>query len=52
MTDLRAGATLIMAAIIAEGKSILYGIDHIDRGYENIEDRLTKLGVNIKRERN
>jgi UDP-N-acetylglucosamine 1-carboxyvinyltransferase len=49
VSDLRAGATLILAAIIADGESILLGIDHIDRGYENIEDRLSKLGAKIKR---
>lgn len=47
--DLRAGATLVLGALIARGQSVLYGIDHIDRGYEKIEDRLTCLGANIKR---
>lgn len=47
--DLRAGATLIIAALIAKGESILYGIEHIDRGYEDFEGRLKKLGANIKR---
>lgn len=49
VSDLRAGATLILAAAISEGKSILYGIDHIDRGYENIEGRLHGLGIPIQR---
>jgi len=49
VTDLRAGATLVMAALIAEGKSMVRGIEHIDRGYENIEQRLNSLGAVIKR---
>lgn len=51
VTDLRAGATLVLAAIIASGKSIIRGVEHIDRGYEQIEKRLTALGAKIKRER-
>lgn len=47
--DLRAGITLVMAGLAADGESILRGIEHIDRGYENIEERLRKLGGNIKR---
>ena len=49
VTDLRAGATLMLAAVIAHGKSIVYGIEHIDRGYENIENRISSLGIKIKR---
>lgn len=49
MCDLRAGATLVLAASIARGESILYGTDHIDRGYEKIDLRLKKVGLNIKR---
>ena len=49
VADLRAGATLVLAAVIAGGKSIIYGIDHIDRGCENIASRLGRLGVPIKR---
>ena len=48
-TDLRAGAALIIAGIIAEGKTEVYNIEHIDRGYENIEEKFRKLGANIKR---
>lgn len=48
-TDLRAGATLILAALIASGESYVHGLEHIDRGYENIDQRLEKLGANIKR---
>jgi len=47
--DLRAGATLIIAALIADGQSVLYGIEHIDRGYEDFEKRLKLLGADIKR---
>ena len=48
-TDLRAGAALIIAGIIAEGKTELYNLEHIDRGYENIEEKFRKLGANIQR---
>lgn len=47
--DLRAGATLIIAALIAEGESHLDQIEVIDRGYENIEEKFRKLGANIRR---
>lgn len=49
MNDLRAGATLVLAALAAEGQSVLHGVEHIDRGYEKIEERLTKLGAIIER---
>ena len=48
-TDLRAGAALIIAGIIAEGTTELYNLAHIDRGYENIEEKFRKLGANITR---
>jgi len=48
ISDLRAGATVVIAAIIASGESIIYGVEHIDRGYEAFEDRLSQLGVDIK----
>ena len=48
-TDLRAGAALIIAGIVAEGKTEIYNLGHIDRGYENIEGKFRKLGANIKR---
>lgn len=47
--DLRAGAALIIAALIAKGKTIINDIYQVDRGYEKIEERLQKLGANIKR---
>ncbi len=47
--DLRAGATLILAALVAKGESYIHGVEQVDRGYENIEGRLQKLGANIVR---
>ncbi|MCX6763561.1 MAG: UDP-N-acetylglucosamine 1-carboxyvinyltransferase [Candidatus Moranbacteria bacterium] len=47
--DLRAGASLIIAALVAQGKTILNDIYQVDRGYEKIEERLAALGANIKR---
>ena len=47
--DLRAGASLIIAALIAKGRTIINDIYQVDRGYEKIEERLQKLGANIKR---
>ena len=47
--DLRAGVSLIIAALLAEGKSTLGEIYQVDRGYEKIEKRLKKLGADIKR---
>lgn len=47
--DLRAGATLIIAALIAQGESRLDQIEIIDRGYEKIEEKFQNLGANIKR---
>ena len=48
-TDLRAGAALIIAGIIADGTTELYNLEHIDRGYENIETKFRNLGANIVR---
>jgi UDP-N-acetylglucosamine 1-carboxyvinyltransferase len=47
--DIRAGVALLIAALSAEGKSIIQNIEQIDRGYENIDLRLQKLGADIKR---
>ncbi len=49
MDDLRAGATLVLAALAAPGESYIHGIEQIDRGYEKIEQRLQKLGADITR---
>lgn len=48
-TDLRASASLVLAGCIAEGSTLVDRIYHIDRGYDNIEDKLRKLGANIER---
>ena len=48
-TDLRASVSLILAALAAKGKSIINRIYHLDRGYENIEKKLKKVGAKIKR---
>lgn len=47
--DLRAGATLIIAALVADGETTLHTAEQIDRGYEKIEERLITLGADIKR---
>lgn len=47
--DLRAGATLVIAALLAEGESTINKIEQIDRGYEKIEERLQKIGADIRR---
>ena len=51
-SDLRSSAALIIAGIIAKGISKVYGLEHLDRGYENFESKLKKLGVEVKRELN
>jgi UDP-N-acetylglucosamine 1-carboxyvinyltransferase len=48
-TDLRASASLILAGLAAEGQTVISRIYHLDRGYENIEQKLSALGANIKR---
>jgi UDP-N-acetylglucosamine 1-carboxyvinyltransferase len=47
--DIRAGVALLIAALSAEGKSIIQNIEQIDRGYQHIDERLRKLGAQIKR---
>lgn len=47
--DLRAGATLILAALIAKGETVINNAYQVDRGYEKIEERLQKIGADIKR---
>jgi len=47
--DIRAGVALLIAALSAEGKSVIQNIEQIDRGYQYIDDRLKKLGAEIKR---
>lgn len=47
--DIRAGVSLLIAALSADGKSTIHNIEQIDRGYQNIDTRLQALGANIKR---
>ena len=49
VSDMRAGASLIVAALIARGESVIVGASTIDRGYEDIVGKLTRLGAKIKR---
>ncbi|MDH4358538.1 MAG: UDP-N-acetylglucosamine 1-carboxyvinyltransferase [Candidatus Berkelbacteria bacterium] len=48
--DLRAGITLLIAALIAEGETVIQGAEIIDRGYEKVEEKLRNLGADIERE--
>jgi UDP-N-acetylglucosamine 1-carboxyvinyltransferase len=48
-TDLRASASLVLAALVADGVTVVDGIYHIDRGYECIEEKLSRLGAEIRR---
>ncbi|MDG2519010.1 UDP-N-acetylglucosamine 1-carboxyvinyltransferase [Lysobacter soli] len=48
-TDLRASASLVLAGLVAEGATTIDRIYHLDRGYENIEEKLSGLGANIRR---
>ena len=47
--DIRAGIALLIAALCADGTTIIRNIGQIDRGYENIEQKLLELGAKIKR---
>lgn len=47
--DIRAGAAVVLAALVAKGTSTIFGIEKLDRGYENFEKRLQALGASIKR---
>jgi UDP-N-acetylglucosamine 1-carboxyvinyltransferase len=48
-TDLRASASLVLAGLVAKGETVVNRIYHLDRGYENLEVKLQKLGAKIKR---
>lgn len=48
-TDLRASASLVIAALVAEGETLIDRVYHLDRGYECIEEKLSKLGIEIAR---
>ncbi|MBI3442296.1 MAG: UDP-N-acetylglucosamine 1-carboxyvinyltransferase [Candidatus Sungbacteria bacterium] len=47
--DLRAGMVLVIAALVARGRSVISNVSHIDRGYERIEERLRQIGADIER---
>lgn len=49
ISDLRAGATLVLAALAAKGESTIFGVEHLDRGYEQFDKRLKNLGAKIRR---
>lgn len=49
IADLRAGATLVLAALTADETSVISGVEHVDRGYEQIESKLVALGAQIHR---
>ena len=51
-TDLRAGAALLIGCLMANGKSVITDSEHIDRGYENIVEKLNQLGARITRKQN
>ncbi len=48
-TDLRASVSLVLAAMVAEGSTDVLRIYHLDRGYEDLEEKLSRVGGNIKR---
>jgi UDP-N-acetylglucosamine 1-carboxyvinyltransferase len=48
-TDLRASAALVLAGLAAEGKTVIQGLHHLDRGYDNLEEKLRQLGARIQR---
>lgn len=48
-TDLRASASLVLAGLVAKGETVVSRIYHLDRGYENLEGKLSSLGANVKR---
>ena len=48
-TDLRAGASLVIAAVAAEGVTVIQGVEYIDRGYSCLEHKLSAVGVAIRR---
>ena len=50
-TDLRASASLVIAGLVAQGETLIDRIYHLDRGYERIEEKLTRLGANVRRVR-
>ena len=49
VSDIRAGVALVIAGLMAQGKTEVTGIYHIDRGYENFDQKLLQLGADIRR---
>ena len=47
--DIRSGMTMVVAALVAQGQTTISGVEHIDRGYEKLAERLKSIGANIKR---
>jgi UDP-N-acetylglucosamine 1-carboxyvinyltransferase len=50
-TDLRASAALVIAGLAAQGKTVMQGLHHLDRGYDNLEAKMRSLGAKIERVR-
>ena len=48
-SDLRAGAALVIAGLVAEGETEITGLQHLDRGYENLVEKFTAIGADIRR---
>lgn len=48
ISDLRAGATLVLASLIAKGETVIYGVESLERGYEKFDERLKSLGTDIR----
>jgi len=48
-TDLRAGASLVLSALAAEGTTVIAGVEHLDRGYAGLDEKINKLGGHIER---
>jgi UDP-N-acetylglucosamine 1-carboxyvinyltransferase len=49
-TDVRAGAGLVLAGLVADGQTLVSGVHHIDRGYDDLVNQVTALGGGIERE--
>jgi len=50
-TDLRAGVTLILAGLVAEGETVVNRVYHVDRGFERLEEKLSRVGADIERQK-
>ena len=49
-TDVRAGAALVIAGLVADGETVVHGCDHVDRGYVDLAASLSALGAAVRRE--